>query len=105
MTPERHKHLSAQIRRIADERGRAVTLSEMWRLVLQAEVFDQADLDEFAREEATRAIQRALQADPALRRRFQRDGLAALDDPLVRTRLLQLIEEDLARWEEGEGLR
>ncbi|SRR6266852_4369286 len=105
MTPERQKHLRARIRRIAYEFGRADTLSEMWRLVREAEVFDEAELDEFARQEGTRAIERALQADTALRRRFEEEGLAALDDPFVKARLQQLVEEDLTRWEEGEGRR
>ncbi len=105
MTPERQKHLRAHIRRIADEFGRAATLSEMWRLVREAEVFDEEELDEFAREAGARAIERALQADTALRRRFEEAGPAAIEDPLVQARLRQLVEEDLTRWEEGEGLR
>lgn len=105
MTPKRHKYLEARIRRIADKCGRAVTSSEVWRRVREAELFDQAELDEFAREGVTRAIERALQADQALRRRFEDDGLSALDNPFVRVRLQQLIEDDLARWEEGEGRR
>jgi hypothetical protein len=82
MNEERAKALRAQIWALFDQHGGRMTLLELYRLVMQAEVFGRTD--------------------PELRRRFDEEGVQALHDPLVVVRLQQAIEADLADFEETE---
>jgi hypothetical protein len=102
MNEERAKALRAQIWALFDQHGGRMTLLELYRLVMQAEVFGRTDLEALTHQAGIAAIERVLQQDPELRRRFDEEGVQALHDPLVVVRLQQAIEADLADFEETE---
>ncbi len=97
MTPEQRTQLRAICREHA-----GLTVTALWHLIRQAEVFTESEIDAFRREANRRLAARVVQADPALRRRFEDEGRAVLDDPFVRARLWQLIKKDLEAGEESE---
>ncbi len=99
-TPKRT--LAARIRELFDKHGGRMTLEELYRLAMQAEVVSRSDLEAFAREDLEAAIARALTKDPRLSRQLQEEGVEVLDDPLFRARLVQLIEEDLEEDDEKD---
>src|SRR2546428_2100454 len=90
MTPAQRAQLGAICREHAQ-----LPVSALWRLVLQAEIFTDTEIDELCREAEVRVVARVLLADLALRRRGGGEGRAALDDPVVAARLRQLVKADL----------
>jgi hypothetical protein len=102
MNPEREKALKAQIQALFEQAGGRMTEDELYRRVMQSEIFGRTDLEEFERQGAIGALERVLRHDPELRRRVREEGDAALDDPLVRARLLAALEANVADAEEPE---
>src|SRR2546428_5094544 len=98
MTPAQRAQLGAVCREHAQ-----LPVSALWRLVLQAEIFTDTEIDELCREAEVRVVARVLLADLALRRRVEEEGRAALDDPFVQARLRHLVKADLETWDESEG--
>ncbi len=97
MTPEPLTPLRARLHQLFQEHDIArMTMSEVWRLILESEVLDATEINELCREAEGRVIARVLKADPALRRRIEEEGGAALEEPR------RAIERDLDAWEERE---
>ena len=71
-----------------------MTVDELYRLALQAEVFGRTNLEELTRQGGIAATERVLQRDPELRRRFAEEGGRGVDDPLVVARFQAAIEAD-----------
>ena len=92
-------NLRAQLRRVFHENDvTQMPVSTVWRLLLQAEVFTETEIDELCREAEVRVVARVLRANPGLRRRVEEEGGASLED------LRRAIEEDLdAREEDSEA--
>ena len=65
MTPERMAHVRAHFRRIFTEHDvTRMAVSAVWRLLLQAEVFTEAEIDELIREAGARGGFVEVHADP-----------------------------------------
>jgi SpoVK/Ycf46/Vps4 family AAA+-type ATPase len=104
MTSKRREQVRAHLRRLFDEHDiREMPISAVWRLILQAEVYTDAEIEELCREAHLRLVARVLLADPVLRRRVTDEGRPALDDPFVQARLRHLIAKELEIEEEREG--
>jgi len=97
--PAKAQSLRAQIQALFERHGGRMTLHEVSRLVMQAEVVGRTDLEALTDQAGTAAIERAWQQDPELRRRFDEEGVQALDDPLVVMRLRELVDADMDAWE------
>jgi hypothetical protein len=100
MMAKRRQQVRARLRRIFEEHDmRQMPMDDVWRLILQAEVYTDVEIKELCRQAHDRLVARVLLRDPALRRQAEALGL---DDPLVRIPVQQAIDEDLRAEESGE---
>jgi hypothetical protein len=101
VTPERLQEVRAHLRRLFVERDiTQMSVPAIWALVIEEAVFSSTELDEMYAEAHRRLVGKVLRRDPALRRLAEELGV---DDPLVRSRIQRLIDQDLQADKEQEG--